>query len=83
MIVAGNRNECWEWVGKRGKDGYPITWPFDYGRSYRSAYARWWGPIPRGFHVHHACRNKLCLNPFHLQAISPNEHRRLHGRRGG
>jgi hypothetical protein len=78
LIAAGNRNECWEWVGRLRPDGYPHTWPLIGGTSYRVAYETQYGPIPDGHDVHHVCRNQLCLNPFHLQAIPAAEHRRLH-----
>ena len=35
------------------------------------------GPVPQGFHVHHECEMKCCVNPAHLDAISAQEHPRL------
>jgi len=34
--------------------------------------------IPKGWHVHHACGVKLCVNPEHLRILSPVEHSRTH-----
>ncbi len=36
------------------------------------------GPIPAGFHVHHRCCQRDCVNPAHLQALSAADHRALH-----
>lgn len=33
------------------------------------------GPIPEGYEIDHICRNKLCCNPEHLQALSVSDHR--------
>jgi hypothetical protein len=41
------------------------------------SFERWVGPIPYGFHVHHVCRNSLCANPDHLEAISAGDHWRI------
>lgn len=36
------------------------------------------GPIPPGHDVHHTCRNRLCVEPLHLQAV-PTEIHALQG----
>jgi len=33
--------------------------------------------IQDGYDIHHICRNKLCVNPAHLQAVSKKEHGKL------
>lgn len=34
--------------------------------------------IPAGYHVHHRCGVKLCVNPAHLEVLSPGDHMRTH-----
>lgn len=48
--------------------------------AHRVAYERSWGPIPDGYIVHHLCGARSCINPFHLQAMTSQEHGQAHGR---
>lgn len=43
-------------------------------------YERKFGPVPAGHHVHHRCEHGACINPDHLVALSPAEHKRAHSR---
>lgn len=60
--------------------------PLDhYGRFSNMNAHRWlWealhGPILDGDHVHHSCENKGCVNPAHLQRLTPSEHTAEHHR---
>jgi len=40
---------------------------------HRVAYEAAKGPIPKGLVVDHLCRNTLCINPVHLEAVTPLE----------
>lgn len=41
--------------------------------AHRLAYARVNGAIPEGLEIDHVCRNKQCVNPLHLEAVTHNE----------
>lgn len=36
------------------------------------------GTIPEGLEIDHLCRNRGCMNPAHMQAVTPQDHMRRH-----
>ncbi len=36
------------------------------------------GPIPSGYEIDHRCNQSKCLNPEHLEALSPEDHDARH-----
>lgn len=42
-------------------------------RAHRFAYELHKGPIPKGLEIDHLCRNTLCVNPNHLEAVTHRE----------
>lgn len=63
---------CWNWTRNLTKAGYPMSY----------AWRRMWeainGPRPDGYDMHHACHNRLCINPTHIEALEPREHKTPH-----
>lgn len=66
---------CWMWFA--ANDGY-----LGYGKFYwagakigahRFSHILHVGPIPDGYHVDHLCRTPPCVNPEHLEAVTPGE----------
>lgn len=72
--VAVLESGCWEWTGVRYPTGYGQP-PFT-GEGHQAGYVhrvsyRWLvGAIPDGLTIDHLCRNRACVNPDHLEAVS-------------
>lgn len=72
---------CWNWTGNPDKDGYAST--ALAGKRllvHRIAYTLLVGEIPKGLTLDHLCRNKLCVNPDHLEPVTGAENVRRHWR---
>lgn len=66
--------QCWEWTAARGAHGHGV---FNPGTRQVKAYRYAWeilvGPIPDGLVLDHLCRNPPCVNPDHLEPVTPRE----------
>lgn len=68
--------ECWGWAGYLN--------PHGYGKFYRDGSQRYahrvsWeltnGEIPKGLVIDHLCRNTSCVNPRHMEPVTPSENK--------
>lgn len=80
MIPAKDISDCIRGGGKvHSPTGYLRKSRFNkVWYAHRLAYSDANGGIPEGYHIHHLCDNKVCINPEHLVALSPGEHREVH-----
>lgn len=63
--------ECWRWTGTTN-GGYGHFW-HGSGRIYahRWAYEYLRAEIPDGLQIDHLCRNPGCINPWHMEPVTP------------
>jgi HNH endonuclease len=74
-VDRGDDDECWPWLGAVNEEtGYGI---FNQNGTTRAAhqiaYEIGHGPIPDGLEPDHGCRNRPCVNWWHLEAVTHQE----------
>lgn len=71
--------DCWEWTASRTSNGYGqfrnprLNRPV---RAHRVAWETLVGPVPDDLVCDHLCRNRLCINPDHIELVTRGENTR-------
>lgn len=69
--VKRNKRGCWVWQGKQNGQGYGrIGINYRVYMAHRVVYELYVGPIPKGKELDHLCRNRICVNPSHLEPVT-------------
>ena len=70
---------CWLWTGGTNGLGYGILFrgnrkahPYFF-YAHRFSWELLHGPITEGMQLDHLCRNPSCVNPEHLEVVTPKE----------
>ena len=65
-------DDCHIFIGCKDRDGYGlININGKTTRAHRYSYEIYNGELPKNCVIHHTCHRRNCVNPAHLQAITP------------
>jgi len=71
-IPPGLHTPCWIWTGSQNGKGYgKVSYLGQRHRTHRFSYELLVGPIPAGLQIDHLCRVRPCMNPQHLEPVTP------------
>jgi len=69
-VTIGSFDECWEWIGVINDRGYGRIVIDGVHRTAHTVGLELMGVvIPPGYVPDHLCRNRRCVNPFHLEVV--------------
>jgi len=72
-VERNGEHGCWLWQGTK-TNGYGVTYAEGRGfMAHRISYILSKGSIGRGMQIDHLCRQRSCVKPDHLEAVTPQE----------
>ena len=67
-------SKCWLWQGSCSGNGYGrFSINGELKSASRTSYELFRGEIPDGWEIDHLCRQRGCINPVHLEAVTRSE----------
>lgn len=78
--IGPGANGCWLWLRSLSSDGYGWASLDDRtSQAHRLVYTLIVGDVPAGLVLDHLCRVRHCVNPEHLEPVTPGENLRRSG----
>jgi len=68
LLPTSGWPDCLEWGAATQSNGYGGF--FGERQAHRISYLLTVGPIPEGLDLDHLCRNRACINPYHLEPVT-------------
>lgn len=78
-VLPDPSTKCWNWIGGISRNygyfmfGSRTQGTFDTTLAHRFSYVMFRDAIPAGLELDHLCRNTRCVNPNHLEPVTPKE----------
>lgn len=69
-FIVNVETGCHDWIGARWGEYGCVKREGRRRLAHRFYYERQHGPIPDGLELDHLCRNRLCVNPDHLEPVT-------------
>ena len=66
---ADTSSTCWQWLGSKYANGYGKLGKAGI-MAHRIAYELTRGHVPEDMCLDHLCKNRLCVNPDHLEIVT-------------